>query len=351
MSGRILLITPQFYGVEKKIKSVLEESGYEVIWIENKILPLDYNSPNSKLRFLRKILFFFTTPRTRYLKRELAKIENHRFDILLSINAHCISPVLFKQLNKHNPELFSVLYLWDSFSMYDWTKEIKLFKKVYTFDPEDSKLFKIGYKPNFWINNNTPPFSGPGYDLFFTGKFSPARMAFIDKVVNLPDFLNIRCFLKLWPAYKITFHNSFLYKLSKIFTFRNSWITTYIINYEAVDGILKKDYLINESLNYEYVSQLLSSSNVILDIPYPFQTGSSHRVIEALANGKKVITTNTDIKKESFYNPEQIHITDPINPEFDYSWVKAMREFDVPEYIAELELSVWLKSLIDERVF
>ena len=77
---------PEFYGIEKKIKSALEESGNEVVWIENKLLPFDYKSPNSKLKFLRKIYYFFFSPRVRYIKRELHKIENLKFDILYSIN-------------------------------------------------------------------------------------------------------------------------------------------------------------------------------------------------------------------------------------------------------------------------
>lgn len=45
----ILLITSKFYRIEKKIKSSLEESGYEVIWIENNALLLDYLGTESKL--------------------------------------------------------------------------------------------------------------------------------------------------------------------------------------------------------------------------------------------------------------------------------------------------------------
>jgi hypothetical protein len=349
MVERLLLITPEFYGIEKKIKSLLEDSGYEVTWIENKSLPFDYHGSDAKFKLLRRIYYFFTEPLTRYLKKELAKIKNHKFDLLLSINAHCISPYLFRQLKKQNPQIFSVLYLWDSFSMYDWNKEIKLFNKVYTFDPADSKFYQIEYKPNFWIKNNASEVSKNDYDLFFAGKFSSARMAFIDKVKNLPEFLSVRSYLKIWPAYKMTFHNSFLYSIIKILNPGNRWADNYIINYEAVEGILKKDYLINESQNFEYIHQLLSSSNVILDMPFSFQTGYTHRVVEALARGKKVITTNSNITKEDFYNPEQIKIVDHLNPQLDYNWIKAKSEFRVKEYFADLELSVWLKSLIDAR--
>jgi hypothetical protein len=349
MGVRLLLITPEFYGIEKKIKSVLEESGYEVAWIENKSLPFDYHGSKAKFRFLRKIYFAINKPLIRYLKTELSKIENQKFDILFSINAHCISRFLFCQLKKQNPKLFSVLYLWDSFSMYNWTAEIKLFSKVITFDQNDSKTYHLGYKPNFWIRNSTSEISKNEFDLFFTGKFSPERMIFIEKILNLPNTLQIRTFLKLWPAYKNSFHNTFLFIIFKILKLKTIWTSNYLINYEAFEAIIKKDYIISESLDYEYVHQLMSSSNVILDIPFPFQTGYSHRVVEALAAGKKIITTNSEIIKESFYNPEQIHVIDAINPELDYSWIKEKREFKIPAIFSDLELSVWLKPMICEK--
>ena len=63
-------------------------------------------------------------------------------------------------------------------------------------------------------------------------------------------------------------------------------------------------------IDYGKVQELLLDSNVVLDLPYPGQTGYTHRLIEALANGKKVITTNTLVKNERFFNPEQIHLID-----------------------------------------
>ena len=185
MPLRVLLITPVFYEVENEIKKVLEESDYEVVWIENKTIPLDYHGTRSKLKFLRRIFFLIFSPHKWYIKRELNRIENARFDILLSINAHIICPYLLKKLKNQNPEIYSILYLWDAFSMYNWKKELTQFNKVFTIDKADSIKFKIEYKPIFWIQHSDKCKQEFSYDSFFTGKFTSFRLDMIDKILKL----------------------------------------------------------------------------------------------------------------------------------------------------------------------
>jgi hypothetical protein len=350
MPLRVLLITPVFYGIEKKIKSVLEESDYEVIWFENKTLPLDYHGTNSKFQFLRRIYFLLFFPHVRYIKKELKKIENIRFDILFSINAHIICPYLFRKLKSRNPALFSVLYLWDAFSMYTWKAEIKNFNKVYTFDPVDSEKYRIGYKPNFHIRNHITGTHNQEFDLFFAGKFNPCRFYVVDKIVSQTDEFLIRYFLKLWPTYKNYLHNHLIYILLRIINFNSKWTKNYLLNYEAVEGILKSKFIMANSLTYEEIQDNLLCSNVVLDLPFQGQSGYSHRLIEALANGKKIITTNSNIKKESFFNSDQIHIIDSGNPEVDCNWIKEKSTFPADSFFSELELSAWLKSMINVEV-
>lgn len=350
MSLRVLLITPEFYDLEKKIKSVLEESGYEVTWIENKTLTFDYHGTASKLKLLRRIYFILFFPQVRYLKKELKKNENIRYDILFSINGHIICKYLFRKLKNKNPGLFSVLYLWDAFSMYSWMKELKYFSKVYTFDPTDSEKYQIEYKPNFYVRSTGNRNQEQEYDLFFAGKFNPFRLSLLDKIISQAENSCIKYFVKLWPAYKIFPHNHLVFRILKKVNFNTKWISNFLLNYEAVEGLLKREYIIAKSLSYEKMQHQLLSSNVILDLAFHGQTGLTHRVVEALANGKKVITTNPDIKKERFFNSEQIHIMDTQNPEVDGNWIKEKSTFTVDNYFLDLELSAWLKSIVNVGV-
>jgi hypothetical protein len=347
MAERILLLAPRFYGVEKTIESVLREMHYDVTCIENKILPFDFHSTNSKFKFLRKIWFLLFSPQKRYLREKFKKTANLKFDILFSINAHIICPYLFRKLKTRNPELFSVLYLWDSSSMYDWTNEHKLFNKVYTFDHADSVRFKIQYQPNFYIQDRINITHNDQFDLFFIGKFTPERFAIIDKIAGLPETSGLNFFVKLWPGYRNFVHYHFIYILFKVLNFKNIWIKNYLVNYEAVEGKITRDYIISESLDYYESQSHLLCSNVILDLPYQRQSGYTHRFIEALANGKKIITLNSNASKEDFYNPEQIHFLNNQNPEIDKKWVEERLTFPVSNYFSGLELTAWLKSVLN----
>lgn len=350
MALRVLLLTPQFYDIEKTISSVLEESGYEVIWLENKTLSFDYHGSYSKFKILRRIYFLIFSPQKRYLKKAFEKIGNLRFDILFSINGHSVCPFLFKKLKNINHDLSSILYLWDSFSMYDWSGEILLFSKVYSFDREDCLKNNLEYKPLFHIKNSQRKDEGIESDLFFVGKFSPERLSMLDKLLKAIQGSGLKYFVRIWPAYRIFLHNSIVYHFLKILNFNSFQVKKFILNYEAVEGILERDYIIPQSINYKEVQDRLLNSKVVLDLPYSHQSGYTHRLIEALANGKKILTTNSKILNESFYNPKQIHLIDSLNPEINVNWLKEKSQFNVDRYISDLELHLWLKSVLDVRM-
>lgn len=350
MPLRILFISPKFYGVEHEIQSVLKKSGYEVEWIENKDLVFDYHGKRAKFKILREIYFFLFFPQIRYIRRELSRIDEKRFDILFSINGHVICPYLFKRLKLNNPGLKSVLYLWDASSMYSWEKEMKYFDKVFTFDPIDSEKFGIEYKPNFYIKASGDQLAGQKHDLFFAGKFSFHRLFALDRIVELTNKFSLEYYFKLWPAYKVLFHSKLIYNLLVKIKAAGNWVKNYKLNFEAIGGILKRDFIIDKWLGFREVQQHLLCSNIILDIPFHEQKGYSHRMIEALSNGKKVITSNLHVKNEKFFNPDQIHLIDPENPVIDFKWVKDSSTFPVSEYFLNLELSVWLKSVLNAEV-
>lgn len=350
MALRVLLLTPQFYNTEKTVKSVLEESGYEVVWIENKTLSFDYHGTQSKFKFLRRLYFMLCSPRERYLKKAFCEIGDLRFDILFSINGNAVCSFLFRKLKISNPDLYSVLYLWDSFSMYNWLNEIHLFNKVYSFDPKDCSRYKITYKPVFYIQRSHQTSNSTNYDLFFAGKFSSERLFILDNVIQNGIGHGLKCYLKLWPAYKILFHNYFVYIILKTFNIKYPAIRKYILNFEVVEGKIEREYIVHEMIDYSKVQELLLDSNVVLDLPYPGQTGYTHRLIEALANGKKVITTNTLVKNERFFNPEQIHLIDSHKPVINISWIKERSEFPVDSFFSDLELTLWLKSVLNVRL-
>jgi len=350
MPLRVLIITPEFYGIETKIKLLLENSGYDVSWILNKTLLLDYHGTKSKLKFIRRIYFFLFSPQKNYIKNEFKKIENIKFDILFSINGHVICPYLFRKLKSLNKGLFSVLFLWDSFSKYSWTREIKFFNKAYTFDPDDSKNYQIEYKPNFYLKSDVTPVCDKKYDLFFAGKFNSGRLLLLDSIISQIEKSGVKYYIKLWPSYKIFYHSKIIYTVLKKVKLKSNWTENYLINYEAIEGILKRDYIIENRISYDEIQHYFMCSNTIIDLSFYGQTGYTHRLVEAMANGKKIITTNSNIKKERFYNQKQIRFIDEENPVIDCEWISEKSVFPIDNYFQELELSSWLKSILNYEI-
>ena len=341
---------PKFYGMENELQNTLIHLNYDVELIESKSLLFDYHGTKSKFRFLRKIYFNLFSPDKRFIKNSLNRIENLRFDILFSINGHSICPYLFNKFKKYNPKLRSILFLWDSSSMYSWKSELKYFDKVFTFDPVDSVKFKIEYKPNFYIKAPKYIEEEKKHDLFFAGKFNPYRSSLFDPIFESAVRSGVNFYLRLWAGYRILFHNKFIYRLLICLRITGSWVNDYITNFEAVEGILKRNLISSNAVSFQEVQQHMICSNVILDIPFPGQSGYSHRLIEALANGKKAITSNVSIKSEKFYNPDQIHLIDPLDPKIDFEWVQDRVLFPVNDYIKDLELSMWLKTILNVEI-
>jgi hypothetical protein len=340
------LITPVFYGLERVIKTELEKSDYEVVWIENKVLKFDYHGTNSKFKLLRKIYFLLTFPRDRYIKNQLSIIDNKYFDVLFAINGHVICTYLIKNLKRKNPDLFTILYLWDSFKMYDWSEELNLFQRVITFDKEDSEGYRLEYKPIFFVTSDVIEKREEVYDLLFIGKFSSDRFYVIKNMISELNRSGIQYLFRLFPAYKIFIHNRFVYKLLKLFYSNTVWSKNFILNFEAVERHLDNEFVVEKSLSFEEFSNLSLTANAILDLPFKNQSGYSHRLIDALGKGKKVITTNRRIVDENFYNPEQIHLIDLINPVLNLKWIKERKLFSPGADLLSLELDEWLKSVL-----
>lgn len=341
-------MSPKYYGIESVIKARLKSLDYEVDWVENKNFHFDYHVSKTNLRIIRRIYFLLFSPHIFYIKKALNKLGGKSYDVLFSINAYSVSPYLFKRLREGNQSFQSMLYLWDPSSMYNWKSEIKLFDRAYTFDPDDAAKYNILYKPNFYIKQDSDVTSFLKHDLFFVGKFSLYRYLVLEQINDMAKKWSSNLFIKLWPWDKTFYHNYLFYFFLKRIKASKEWIADYVSNYEAVEGIFKSEFVIKQSILFTDIQRHMLDSKVVLDLPYPKQKGYTHRLIDALSKGKKVITTNMYIKSEHFYNIDQIHIIDTVSPNIDFNWVIEDVSFPVDEFILNLELSIWLTSILND---
>jgi len=87
------------------------------------------------------------------------------------------------------------------------------------------------------------------------------------------------------------------------------------------------------------------NSTCILDTDRPTQTGTTPRVIWALALGKKIVSTNTNLLRLPFYDDKQIKIIDRSNPIIDIDFINEPFEKKNADYLIELRIDNWVKQL------
>ena len=73
------------------------------------------------------------------------------------------------------------------------------------------------------------------------------------------------------------------------------------------------------------------------------------RTFETLGAGKKLITTNSQIKKYSFYNDQNIFILDRENILMSRDFLKSPFKKIDDDLVFEMSISGWIKSIFIEN--
>jgi hypothetical protein len=100
-----------------------------------------------------------------------------------------------------------------------------------------------------------------------------------------------------------------------------------------------------KSLNIDEIIRYYEDSSIILDINHPNQRGLTMRTFEALGAGKKIITTNKEIKKYSFYNSNNIFVINRENIELEKAFFESNFNPINEDMLSEMSISGWIKSV------
>lgn len=73
--------------------------------------------------------------------------------------------------------------------------------------------------------------------------------------------------------------------------------------------------------------RMVESSVAVFDFANHAQSGYTMRIFENLCAGKKIVTSNTRIRHESFYSPDRIHVFEDL----DFAGVKQFLEVPLAE--------------------
>jgi hypothetical protein len=311
MGNKIILIAPVYFNYHKLITENLQKKGYLVDFLEDKNSGLLYTLSTKSKYLLKK-------HNTSYEKEVLSKLNNGSYDLMIVIGGKTLDVEFWKYVN-NNYSFKKILYQWDSYKNFDYRAMIPFFDLVKTFDSLDAKELKIPYLALFY-NKDTNLSVTEDIDLLFIGIWHSDRIAILEKIAEYADKDNLKyCFKVYYPRY-MYFYLVYIKRFlppSKLFVFK--------------------------TIPFDLMSDYYKRAKCIVDINHPHQSGLTMRTIETIGRGKKLITTNSFIKQEPFYNDKMIQVIDRDNIILDDLFFKTTQQY---EHIEKLEISNWIDELL-----
>lgn len=311
----ILFLAPSYNNLYLPILKAMQEAGHNVTYVEDiefKHSPYYRGKGNKSLvkRLLKFVYYKILNAEKRYWKSKIKQNPSlsHNFDLLFCIQGISFCSLLLIHLKKYNPNIKTALYVWDSCSYYDYSIKFHYFDKVMTFDLLDSLQYNIDFLPFYWTKNQK---LSNKYDISIVGTDHDGRLGIVEKIAKQLENKNINFYFRIYSNKNV-----------------NSKYTT------------------KELLPVETVEEIISESACILDTDRDSQTGTTPRVIWALALGKKIISTNQNLRKMPFYNDKQFCIIDRNNPIVDSAFILDKVSFPSNEYVAKLHIDVWINNFV-----
>lgn len=319
---KILFLSVSFFNYEKAIAKRLSELGAEVDFYDER--PSNSNFSKGIIRLNKR---FYHLKINEYYNRILNEIQGKKYDFFFLIKGEAIPTFFLEKIKQDNPEMEMIYYNFDPLKEYpNLIAHLKYFDKKFTFEYNDAVQFNLKFRPLFYLdeyenlNQNPEPSE---YDLVFIGSAHTDRYIVGEQVRAIADRLHLRSYFYYYAMGRIAF------RLKKM-----------------IDKNLKQFDITKVSfnkLNHQQIIDFYKKTKSVLDINKPFQNGLTIRTFEVLASGKKLITTNSDIKNYPFYNPDNILVIDRENIQIDPEFFKT----DFEEMDTDILYKMSLNSFIE----
>lgn len=324
LNKKMLFIAPKFFGYERDLINEIKSFGIDVVFLQENI-----DSTNLTFKLFNKLprtvrqrmidLYFI------YKIDAISKKYNY-FDYVFGIRLDQFDEAIMLHLKSKYPDAKYVCYFWDSVkNMRNTELIVKYFEKIYTFDRVDSEQHaNWNFRPLFYNKQyeNCKFSTNKDIDILFVGTIMPKRAKLYNEITKECRGLKV-----------------FAYFYTKLYV--------YFVNREKYDNI-PFSVIHFKSLNQEDMLNLFLRSKVILDCSNPMQTGLTMRTIECIGAQKPLITTNKEVKKYDFYNPNNILILDE-NTNYkeieDFVSKSEYQEIDQKTY-KKYSINYWIKEVL-----
>lgn len=311
---KILFIAPVFNGYEKHIISELEDRGAHVHFFKE-MVQIPYINYLSKFKSTYNLCDIF---QKKYLEKILEKMDDE-YDYLFVIRGEFLTKNFLHKLFEKSNITFKIMYQWDSLqAVPNIETVVHLFDRILSFDYKDCKDHDFEYLPLFATKNFTAEhqYVEKLYDFSFIASYDRNRNKYIS---ILKDYV-----IKNGYSYNFKLKMSFL---------------GFIIN-KLIDKSFNLDFndVIFKNISLDEVSKIVQSSNIVLDIVKEKQTGLTMRTFEVLGSSVKLLTNNKNIKKEKFYETDNICMFDELNEDFILTpfLYKNMKEYYIEAWIDKI---------------
>lgn len=336
---QILLICQDFYGYDVAIRDTLYTLGAKHVVLYNAIY---FRSSFRESQSLKTLFFYLQDPhsRTRWTEKLISDIDQDEFDILFCVALTPFKKYFIDYLRKKNPRLKAFLFLWDTLQagQSGFLDYFEKFDFVYSFDRDDCAKYGFEYYPDFYIE---PKHSSVEcqYDLSFIGTMYP-RSETMDRAQLLYQVNRFCDIHHLNPFLYLRYYNAGDRKSSFEKWAFNLVYSRYL---KTVDKYKPYGFMQEKKLPLSKVNDIQHASRVLLDINHINRQGMTINCITALATGKKLITTNTRIKDEPYYNQNNIYIINKDNPVLDIHFFDSeAKKIDM----THLRLDNWLTFIL-----
>lgn len=319
---------------------ILKEQ-YDVTIINRpQLYPTDLKS--AKYSPLRLIKSLTSLRRIQKVDSDLLNtIGETKFDKFLVFGYYQINAAIVRKVKHNNPNCETIIYFYDSFCRLNFSNDIKHFDKCFTFDREDAINYSIEYLPFYAEKYDNTLVT---YDLCHIGSWSPGHLYRLPCLAKLSEDLEKH---HLTSYFKCTYYDISNFTLFRriIFKVRAMFNKEFSL-YEILFRKYKNSKILTKNrTSYEEMLAIESSSRCIVEINAQ-RAGLSPRVINALANGRKVIINNKCICDEIFYDENLVYIIDERNPTFDMNFLfKESKNIDM----SDLFLQNWLSIILENK--
>lgn len=320
---KILFISAHFFGYEKAIVKRLRELGAEIDFYNER--PSDSVLSKGLIRVKSDL---FQKKINQYYQKILTEIADKNYDFLLLIKGESVPYFFLEKFKEENPSAIKIFYSYDAATEYPkFLKLYPYFDQNFTFEPRDAQKYNLHFRPLFFLNEYkiSAISNQPKFDIVFIGTAHTDRYLIGEKVRELSDKLNLKTLFYYYAPGKVAF------VLKKIFD----------KNLKQFD--MKK--LSFKKLKHTEIAEIYKNSFSVLDVNKPFQNGLTMRTFEALASGKKLLTTNCDIKNYPFYDPENIQILDRNKLNIDPVFFKTQFKKIDADLLDKMSLDSWIECL------